>query len=83
MNIPPGMLDPSFEGEPARLPAVGGGNVETSQRIVDALLEALGVCACSQGTMNNILFGTEGFSYYETVCGGARITTGPTRCTRT
>ncbi|MHC4305180.1 MAG: hydantoinase B/oxoprolinase family protein [Planctomycetota bacterium] len=71
VNIPPGMLDPSFEGEPARLPAVGGGNVETSQRIVDALLEALGVCACSQGTMNNILFGTEGFSYYETVCGGA------------
>ena len=49
VRIPPGMLNPSFEGEPAQLPAVGGGNVETSQRIVDALLEALGVCACSQG----------------------------------
>jgi 5-oxoprolinase (ATP-hydrolysing) len=71
VRIPPGMLDPSFEGEPARLPAVGGGNVETSQRIVDALLEALGVCAGSQGTMNNVLFGTQQFSYYETVCGGA------------
>jgi 5-oxoprolinase (ATP-hydrolysing) len=71
VRIPPGMLNPSFEGEPARLPAVGGGNVETSQRIVDALLEALGVCACSQGTMNNVLFGTQRFSYYETVCGGA------------
>jgi 5-oxoprolinase (ATP-hydrolysing) len=70
VRIPPGMLNPSFEGEPARLPAVGGGNVETSQRIVDALLEALGVCACSQGTMNNVLFGTQQFSYYETVCGG-------------
>jgi 5-oxoprolinase (ATP-hydrolysing) len=71
VRVPPGMLSPSFEGEPARLPAVGGGNVETSQRIVDALLEALGVCAGSQGTMNNVLFGTQQFSYYETVCGGA------------
>ena len=71
VRIPPGMLNPSFDGDPHQMPAVGGGNVETSQRIVDALLEALGVCACSQGTMNNILFGTQQFSYYETVCGGA------------
>ena len=34
-----------------------GGNVETSQRVVDTLLKALGLAACSQGTMNNLLFG--------------------------
>ena len=26
--------------------------------------------ACSQGTMNNVLFGDQSFGYYETVCGG-------------
>ncbi|MHC4218921.1 MAG: hydantoinase B/oxoprolinase family protein, partial [Planctomycetota bacterium] len=71
VHIPPGMLNPAFEDDPRRAPAVGGGNVETSQRIVDTLLQALGICACSQGTMNNVLFGTQRFSYYETVCGGA------------
>jgi len=50
---------------------VVGGNVETSQRLVDTLLKALGVAACSQGTMNNTLFGNERFGYYETICGGA------------
>jgi 5-oxoprolinase (ATP-hydrolysing) len=55
---------------------VVGGNVETSQRLVDTLLEALGLAACSQGTMNNLLFGNRGFGYYETVCGGAGA--GPT-----
>ena len=34
-----------------------GGNVETSQRVVDVILGALGVAAASQGTMNNLLFG--------------------------
>jgi 5-oxoprolinase (ATP-hydrolysing) len=71
VRVPPGMLNPPFAGDVRQMPAVGGGNVETSQRIVDALLKALGVCACSQGTMNNVLFGTQQFSYYETVCGGA------------
>ena len=57
------------------------GNVETSQRIVDVCMEALrplfadAIPACSQGTMNNFLFGLrtkEGMSvYYETLCGGA------------
>ena len=37
--------------------AVVGGNVETSQRIVDVLLGALGRVAASQGTMNNVAFG--------------------------
>jgi 5-oxoprolinase (ATP-hydrolysing) len=51
-------------------PAVVGGNVETSQRVVDVLLEALRLAAGSQGTMNNVLFGNERFGYYETVAGG-------------
>jgi 5-oxoprolinase (ATP-hydrolysing) len=50
---------------------VVGGNVETSQRLVDTLIKALGLAACSQGTMNNLLFGNARFGYYETVCGGA------------
>jgi N-methylhydantoinase B len=62
--------------------AVAAGNVETSQRIVDVLLRALGraaperVPAASSGTMNNLTLGgidpKDGtiFSYYETVGGG-------------
>jgi 5-oxoprolinase (ATP-hydrolysing) len=50
---------------------VVGGNVETSQRVVDVLLEALGLQANSQGTMNNFLFGTREFGYYETIGGGS------------
>jgi 5-oxoprolinase (ATP-hydrolysing) len=48
-----------------------GGNVETSQRVVDTLLKALRLAAGSQGTMNNLLFGNQRFGFYETVCGGA------------
>jgi N-methylhydantoinase B len=63
--------------------AVAGGNVETSQRVVDVLLRALApalperVPAASSGTMNNLAFGGfdrrrgRHFSYYETVGGGA------------
>ena len=51
--------------------AVVGGNVETSQRVVDVLLGALGLVAASQGTMNNVTFGDERFGYYETIGGGA------------
>ena len=56
--------------------AVAAGNVETSQRIADVLLGALAtfapdrVPAASQGTMNNVLIGNDGFAYYETVAGG-------------
>jgi N-methylhydantoinase B len=58
--------------------SVAGGNVETSQRIVDVLFKALAqalperIPAASQGTMNNLTIGgidTE-FSYYETIAGG-------------
>lgn len=70
--IPPAsLLDPPFDAPPEEAPAVVGGNVETSQRLVDTLLKAFGVAACSQGTMNNVLFGNERFGFYETVCGGA------------
>lgn len=56
--------------------AVAAGNVETSQRIADVLLGALAgaaphrVPAAGQGTMNNILIGSDDFAYYETVAGG-------------
>ena len=65
-----GILDPPLVDEPERCPAVVGGNVETSQRIVDVLLEALGLQSNGQGTMNNFLFGNERFGFYETIGGG-------------
>ncbi len=65
---------PSHPPSPAHLPAVAAGNVETSQRIVDVLLGALGLAAASQGTMNNFLFGDNTFGYYETICGGSGAT---------
>jgi len=51
--------------------AVAGGNVETSTRVVDTLLGALGKLAACQGTMNNLTFGNARFGYYETIGGGA------------
>src|SRR5579864_1834543 len=62
--------------------AVAGGNVETSQRIVDVLLRALAqavpdrIPAAASGTMNNLTIGgidprtSEPFAYYETIAGG-------------
>lgn len=62
--------------------SVAGGNVETSQRIVDVLFKALAqalpdrIPAASQGTMNNLTIGgfdprtASEFTYYETVAGG-------------
>ncbi len=74
IEVPPGMLNPKFADDPLDAPAVFGGNVETSQRLTDTLLKALGLAACSQGTMNNVVFGTGRYHYYETVCGGAGAT---------
>ncbi|MFQ5704475.1 MAG: hydantoinase B/oxoprolinase family protein [Gemmatimonadales bacterium] len=67
----------------ARLPAaVAGGNVETSQRIVDVVLGALSqaipdrIPAASYGTMSNLTLGGtdprtgQDFAYYETIAGG-------------
>jgi 5-oxoprolinase (ATP-hydrolysing) len=68
--LPAGLLNPPGDDDPARCPAVVGGNVETSQRVTDVLLGALGLVAASQGTMNNVTFGNDRFGYYETICGG-------------
>jgi 5-oxoprolinase (ATP-hydrolysing) len=71
IHIPPGsLLAPSAEA------AVVGGNVLTSQRVVDVILKAFGVAAASQGCMNNFTFGNTRFGYYETIGGGAGA--GPT-----
>ena len=69
VRLPTCFLNPDFDTEP--LPPVVGGNVETSQRLVDTLLKAFDIVACSQGTMNNLIFGDDTISYYETICGGA------------
>ena len=66
-----GILDPPLTADPTTCPAVVGGNIETSQRIVDVLLQALGIQANGQGTMNNFLFGNDRFGFYETMGGGA------------
>jgi N-methylhydantoinase B len=54
--------------------AVAAGNTETSSRIVDVVFAALAQClpvpAQGQGTMNNVVLGNEGFTYYETIAGG-------------
>ncbi len=55
--------------------AVAAGNVETSQRIADVLFLALAqagapVAAQGQGTMNNVILGTDRWTYYETLGGG-------------
>ncbi|MFC1745066.1 hydantoinase B/oxoprolinase family protein [Candidatus Riflebacteria bacterium] len=69
LNVPYGsILNPKKDC------AVVSGNVETSQRVVDVLFGALGICAASQGTMNNFLFGRdrgECKPYYETIGGGS------------
>jgi len=75
-GVPPGILNPPFPDDPVKAPAVVGGNVETSQRLVDALLRALSLAACSQGTMNNVLFGGAGYGYYETLGGGEGASAG-------
>jgi N-methylhydantoinase B len=79
------VIAPSGTVVNARPPAaVAGGNVETSQRIVDVLLAALAqalprrIPAASSGTMNNLTIGgmdprtspPQPFAYYETIAGG-------------
>ncbi|EMD36426.1 hypothetical protein CERSUDRAFT_115440 [Gelatoporia subvermispora B] len=66
---------------PSRTAAVCGGNVLTSQRIVDVVLRAFHACAASQGCTNNLTFGAGGkdkdgknvvgWGYYETIAGGS------------
>ncbi|RCS54497.1 hydantoinase [Bremerella cremea] len=72
--LPECLLNPPRHHSPAECAAVAGGNVETSQRVVDVLLGALNLAAASQGTMNNLTFGDASFGYYETICGGSGAT---------
>lgn len=65
---------------PSRTAAVCGGNVLTSQRIVDVVLRAFHACAASQGCTNNLTFGAggkdnegraiAGWGYYEACVSG-------------
>lgn len=61
---------------PIKPAPVAGGNIETSQRIVDAIFKALSnlipdkIPAAAQGTMNNIMIGGRGWAFYETIGGG-------------
>ncbi|MCW5912455.1 MAG: hydantoinase B/oxoprolinase family protein [Cyclobacteriaceae bacterium] len=71
--LPQGILNPDFKKQQ---PAVVGGNTEVSQRLTDTLMKALELSACSQGTMNNFLFGNTRFGFYETICGGAGASPG-------
>ena len=64
------ILNPVFPEEDHLSPAVVGGNVETSQKLCNLLLKALGLQAGSQGTMNNVIFGNDTFGFYETIGGG-------------
>ncbi|CAG8444302.1 15333_t:CDS:10 [Acaulospora colombiana] len=72
---------------PSDRAAVVGGNVLTSQRLVDTILKAFQACAASQGDCNNLTFGKDeifvdgkkvkdGWGYYETIAGGSGA--GPT-----
>ena len=72
--LPECLLNPPLGGTVEECAAVVGGNVETSQRVVDVVLGALGIAAASQGTMNNLTFGDDTFGYYETICGGSGAT---------
>ncbi|MDQ8183248.1 hydantoinase B/oxoprolinase family protein [Pelagicoccus sp. SDUM812005] len=74
IRIPEGMLNPAFEGDPSKCPAVVAGNVEVSQLVVSVLIKAFDLAACSQSTMNNLIFGTDRFGYYETIAGGEGAT---------
>lgn len=69
IEAPPGSVVNAPRGR-----AVVAGNVETSQRIADVLFRALAqaapVPAQGQGTMNNVVFGAAGWTYYETLGGG-------------
>ncbi|MBX3373423.1 MAG: hydantoinase B/oxoprolinase family protein [Phycisphaeraceae bacterium] len=71
----PSIVAPPLSADPAACHAVAGGNVETSQRLANALVRAFGLAAASQGTMNNVLFGGaaavgDARCHYETIGGG-------------
>ncbi|KAK9768415.1 hypothetical protein K7432_000959 [Basidiobolus ranarum] len=73
-------IPPSTILSPSETAAVVGGNVMTSQRLVDTVLRSFQACAASQGDCNNFTFGYDpkssndqqnGWGYYETIAGGS------------
>jgi 5-oxoprolinase (ATP-hydrolysing) len=86
LKVSPGLLSPTITGDdPNHWPAVVAGNVETSNRVVDVLIQAISnwpshssanrrVVAASGGTMNNTIFGDDTFGYYETMGVGSGAT---------
>ncbi|MEM0966929.1 MAG: hydantoinase B/oxoprolinase family protein [Verrucomicrobiota bacterium] len=72
LTVPEGcLLSATFSGEDiSAMPPVVAGNVEVSQRLVQALIRLFGIEADSQATMNNVIFGSGNFSHYETLAGG-------------
>lgn len=60
---------------PNRPAPVSAGNVETSQRVADVVFRAISkfkeIPAASQGTMNNLMIGTQNWAFYETIGGGS------------
>jgi N-methylhydantoinase B/oxoprolinase/acetone carboxylase alpha subunit len=70
------LLPPHSVVNASKPAGLAGGNVETSQRLVDVILGALAgalpgrIPAASQGTMNNVSFGGADYAYYETLGGG-------------
>jgi len=64
------LIDKNSILNPSKDAAVVGGNVTTSQRVVDVIFKAFGIVAASQGCMNNVIFGNKEFGYYETIGGG-------------
>eukprot|EP01061_Rhynchopus_euleeides_P019473 TRINITY_DN31991_c0_g1_i1.p1 TRINITY_DN31991_c0_g1~~TRINITY_DN31991_c0_g1_i1.p1 ORF type:complete len:1259 (+),score=475.10 TRINITY_DN31991_c0_g1_i1:98-3874(+) len=65
------VIPPNTVLSPDESCAVVGGNVLTSQRVTDIVLQAFNACADSQGDTNNLTFGDDSFGYYETIAGGA------------
>jgi N-methylhydantoinase B/oxoprolinase/acetone carboxylase alpha subunit len=65
----PGTILDARPYEDGRRPAVVAGNVETSSRVADLVLGALGR-ALGQGTMNNVTLGDQHRTMYETIAGG-------------
>lgn len=65
----PGSILDALPRDDGSRPAVVAGNVETSSRVADLVLGALGR-ALGQGTMNNVSLGDEDRTMYETIAGG-------------
>ena len=74
------VTEPGTLVDPIAPAPVAGGNVETSQRLVDVGLAALAralpavIPAGSAGTMSNLSMGSREFAFYETLPGGAGAT---------